>query len=245
MISVMPKSLGVNTAATPWSTQPAGVGVRDDPADDDRHVAGAGLAQQPQHLGHQLAVRAGQDRQPDAVHALLDRGRRDLGRREPDALVDHLEAGVAGAHGDLLGTVGVPVQAGLADQQPQPGAELVAGAPDRSRTASRSSPGLGGADGAGRPRWAPGRSRTPRAARRAHSPVVTPARAQASVAGIRFVGRSSRRPAARPAPPRPRPRRGRPARPAAPRRARPSTAGSTRLDGGRRGRRSAGWARSR
>ena len=50
--------------------------------------------------------------------------------RQPDALVDHLEAGVAGAHGDLLGAVGVAVEAGLADQQPQPAAELLAGPPD-------------------------------------------------------------------------------------------------------------------
>ena len=55
----------------------------------------------------------------------------DLLRRQPDALVDDLEAGVAGAHGDLLGTVGVPVETGLADEEPQPLAELLAGAGHR------------------------------------------------------------------------------------------------------------------
>ena len=53
---------------------------------------------------------------------LLDRGGDDLRRGQPDALVDHLEAGVPCAHGDLLGAVGVPVEPGLADQQPQPAA---------------------------------------------------------------------------------------------------------------------------
>ena len=65
---------------------------------------------------------------PTQVHVLGDRGRDDLLRRQPDALVDHLEPGVAGPHGDLLGAVGVAVQAGLADQQPQPLAQLLAGA---------------------------------------------------------------------------------------------------------------------
>ena len=44
---------------------------------------------------------------------------RNLLGREPDALVDHLETGVAGADGDLLGAIGVPVQARLADEQAQ------------------------------------------------------------------------------------------------------------------------------
>ena len=50
----------------------------------------------------------------------------DLRRRQPDARVDDLEAGVAGAHRDLLGAVGVTVQAGLADQELQRPAELLA-----------------------------------------------------------------------------------------------------------------------
>ena len=68
---------------------------------------------------------------PDEVHVLRDGRRDDLLRRQPDALVDDLEAGVAGAHGHLLGAVGVPVETGLADEDPQPLAELVAGAGHR------------------------------------------------------------------------------------------------------------------
>ena len=37
--------------------------------------------------------------------------------RHADAVVDHLEAGIGGAHRDLLGAVGMAVEAGLADQE--------------------------------------------------------------------------------------------------------------------------------
>src|SRR4051794_27582738 len=88
---------------------------RDDPADDHGHVH-AGLLELADHVRDQLHVRAGEDRQADHVNAFVDRRLGDLRRRQPDALVDHVEAGVAGAHGDLLGAVGVPVEPGLADQ---------------------------------------------------------------------------------------------------------------------------------
>ena len=61
------------------------------------------------------------------MHVLGHRRGDDLLGREPDALVDDLEPGVARAYGDLLGAVGVSVQARLADQQPQPPAELLTG----------------------------------------------------------------------------------------------------------------------
>ena len=77
-MAVMPKSLGVKTAATPSARRCLGVGGRDDAADDDRDVGRAGLAQPPQHVGHQFGVPAGQDRQPHAVHVLGDRGGHDL-----------------------------------------------------------------------------------------------------------------------------------------------------------------------
>ena len=103
------------------------VGLRDDPADDDRHVAGARRTQTVQHVGNQREVRPGQDRQPDQVHILGHRGRDDLRRSQPDPLVDHLEPRVARPDRDLLGAVAVPVEAGLADQHPQPAADLGAG----------------------------------------------------------------------------------------------------------------------
>ena len=97
-------------------------------------------------------MRAGEDRESDDVDVLLDRRGGDLLRGQPDALVDHLHADVAGADGDLLGAVRVPVEAGLADQDPQavadplgelvdPGADrreqlLVAGRPRRRRRRS-------------------------------------------------------------------------------------------------------------
>src|SRR5580700_11428973 len=56
--------------------------------------------------------------------AFLARRRPDLGRRQPDALVDHVHAGVARARRDLLGAVGMAVEAGLADQELQPPSKL-------------------------------------------------------------------------------------------------------------------------
>jgi hypothetical protein len=79
------------------------------------------------------------------VDVLGNRGRDDLRRREPNALVDDLEPGVAGTDGDLLGTVRVPVQAGLADQQTQPRAELLAGGGDPLAHGSELLAGLGDA----------------------------------------------------------------------------------------------------
>jgi len=70
-------------------------------------------------------VRTGQDREPDDVDALLARGADDFGGRQADALIDHVHAGIARAHRDLLGAVGVTVKTGLADQKFQPPAEIV------------------------------------------------------------------------------------------------------------------------
>ena len=50
--------------------------------------------------------------------------------RQPNAVVDHLHAGIAGPSGDLLGAVGMAVEPGLADQQFQPTAELFRNAVD-------------------------------------------------------------------------------------------------------------------
>ena len=61
---------------------------------------------------------------------LLARGIDDLLRRQPDALIDHLHAGIARPHRDLLGAVGMAVEAGLADQERQPPAELARHAVD-------------------------------------------------------------------------------------------------------------------
>ena len=53
------------------------------------------------------------------MDALLEGGVGDAGGGEADALVDHLDAGIAGGDGDLHGTVAVAVEAGLADQHPE------------------------------------------------------------------------------------------------------------------------------
>ena len=48
----------------------------------------------------------------------------DFGRRQSDPVIDDVHPGVRRAHGDLLGAVGMAVEAGLADQKFQPPAEL-------------------------------------------------------------------------------------------------------------------------
>ena len=56
--------------------------------------------------------------------------RGDLRRGQADALVDDVHAGVAGAHRDLLGAVGVAVEARLADEDLQPPPERLGDAVD-------------------------------------------------------------------------------------------------------------------
>ena len=73
---------------------------------------------------------AGEDRETDTVNVLGHGRGDDLLRGEPDALVDDLETGVPCPDGNLLGAVAVPVQAGFAHQQAQPGSELFAGGAD-------------------------------------------------------------------------------------------------------------------
>ena len=124
MMRVMSKSFGVYTAATPASRSaatscsgmipPTTTGAPD-----------AGLAQRVDHRRDQLAVRAGEDRQADHVDALLQRRSGDLRGRQADAFVHDVHARVARAHGDLLGAVGVPVQARLADEDLRPAPELL------------------------------------------------------------------------------------------------------------------------
>jgi hypothetical protein len=64
------------------------------------------------------------------VDTLLEGSIGDAGGGEADALVDHLDAAIAGGDGDLLGTVAVAVEAGLADQHLEPAAEIRAGVLD-------------------------------------------------------------------------------------------------------------------
>ena len=96
----------------------------------------------------------------------------DLGRGEADAVIDDVHAGVGGARRDLLGAVGMAVEARLADQEPDPAPELERDALDLSaqRVEVR--------------RFLPRGGETPVGARNSpnsalsaspHSPVVTPA----------------------------------------------------------------------
>ncbi len=83
-------------------------------------------------VGDQLEVGPGQDGDADDVDVLVPGGGGDLGRGEPDSLVDDLETGVPGCHGDLLGTVGMAVQPGLGHEQPGLAACLLGDVPGPS-----------------------------------------------------------------------------------------------------------------
>ncbi len=80
--------------------QPLGVGVRDDAADDDRDATDPGGAHSLEHVGNEREVRAAEDAQPDEVNTLLERGGRELLRRDADAFVDDVEPGVTRLEGD-------------------------------------------------------------------------------------------------------------------------------------------------
>ena len=72
-------------------------------------------------------MRAGQDRQANAVDVLLHSGRHDLFRRQANALVDHFEASITCGNGHLLGAVGVAIEPGLAHEHAKPVTEFVRG----------------------------------------------------------------------------------------------------------------------
>ena len=67
-------------------------------------------------LGHQVAMAAGQDAQPDGIDVLVDRDARDVVGRLAQTGVDDLGASVAQRQGDDLGADVVAVEAGLGDQ---------------------------------------------------------------------------------------------------------------------------------
>ena len=73
-------------------------------------------SQLAQGLGHEVEMRTGEDREPDDVDVFVTGRGRDLRGREADALVHDLHAGITRRHRDLLGTVRVAVESGLADE---------------------------------------------------------------------------------------------------------------------------------
>src|SRR5215467_14811977 len=90
---------------------------RDDAPHHHGDIVEAFLAHAAHHLADQRHVAARQYRQAYHVHRFFSRRADDLRRGEPYALVDDLHATIPCAHGDLLGTVGVAVEARLADEE--------------------------------------------------------------------------------------------------------------------------------
>src|SRR5262245_676 len=103
-------------ARDPGRAQRVRILVGDDAADYDGQIAAARRAQALEHVDHEHAVRAREDREADYVYAFVASGARDLLRRQPDALVDHFDADVSRLHGNLFGAVAVAVQPGLAHE---------------------------------------------------------------------------------------------------------------------------------
>src|SRR4051794_14903931 len=102
----------------PEILQRGDVGVRDDAAAEDDDVGGGPLAEQLEDATEQRHVRAGQDRQPDRLRVLLERGLDHLLRGLVEPGVDDLHAGVAKRPGDDLGTAVVTIETGLGDHHP-------------------------------------------------------------------------------------------------------------------------------
>ena len=87
------------TAAAPAASRRRDVALRDRAADHEHDVVGAGGAQRVGRLLRERDVRAAEDAEPDDLHVLLHRDRRDRLRALADPGVDHLEPGVAAACG--------------------------------------------------------------------------------------------------------------------------------------------------
>src|SRR5262249_50034020 len=105
--------------------QRLGVLRRDDAADDDGNVIEPFLAHALHDVLHEGHVRAREDRQADDVDALIDGCTYDLAGRQANAFIDDLHAGIASADGDLLGAIGMTIEAGLTDEELDTPAEAV------------------------------------------------------------------------------------------------------------------------
>ncbi len=77
---------------------------------------------------------AGEDREANEGDFFLFRGGHDFFRGEADAVIGDVEPAVGGAHGDLLGAIGVSIEAGLGHEefggQPEFSSELLDAGPD-------------------------------------------------------------------------------------------------------------------
>ena len=88
---------GWNTARTPLVSSDRLLVVGNDAADDDAHVAEAGVAQRRPSASARSGGRWPSERDADDVDVLLERELDDGGDRLPRRRVDHLHAGVAQA----------------------------------------------------------------------------------------------------------------------------------------------------
>ncbi len=75
------------------------------------------LAQAVHDIADQGNVAAGEDREANEGDFFLFRGGHDFFRGEADAVIGDVKPAIGGAHGDLLGAVGMAVEAGLGHEE--------------------------------------------------------------------------------------------------------------------------------
>ncbi len=108
---------------TPWQKYPGdshrlelgNIDVRNDPADEHRHVVQPLFPKQFHQSGADVHVGAAQNRQADHIRVFLQRRRGNLLGRLAQPRVNHFHAGIPERPGDHLGTAVVPIESGLGD----------------------------------------------------------------------------------------------------------------------------------
>src|SRR5262249_24627882 len=93
--------------------------------EDDRNLVEALLLHLLEEVTCQVEMSAAQDAQAHEMDAFVGCGASELLRRDADPLVDDLEPRITRAERDLLGAVGVAVEARAADEELRAAAELL------------------------------------------------------------------------------------------------------------------------
>ena len=97
--------------------QDEGIIRGDDAAHHDRDMPQPRLAHAVHDIAHQGNVAAGENGEADQGDFFLFRGGHDFFRGEADAVIGDVEPAIGGAHGDLLGAIGMAVEAGLGHEE--------------------------------------------------------------------------------------------------------------------------------
>ena len=97
--------------------QDEGIILGDDAAHDNGDVPQPRLAQAVHDIAHQGNVAAGENREANEGDFFLFRGGHYLFRGEANAVIGDVQPAIGGAHGDLLGAIGMAIEAGLGHEE--------------------------------------------------------------------------------------------------------------------------------